>query len=643
MKRAYSVIDFRSVDDEKRIIEGVASTPEVDAYRTILEPEGAEFKLPLPVLYQHNSRQPIGWVKQAKVSKEGIRVRVELAKAGVAEFIDEAWTLIREGLVRGLSVGFDPIEETYDKSFGGIRFIKWRWLELSTVTIPANTEANMTSVRTADEAIRAASGIRERAFSVRLNINPPASGPTQGKAMKNLKEHIAALTTKRDANDERINAIIQKAADESRSRDAAELEECETLEAENAALNRDIEDFGKRAEQQKAQLARATPVDQGQGRSTVDAEKRGVQSRTSRIEVKSTVPAGISFARMAIAMWHARNNHNAAAELCQKYWPDSPELGLTLRAIVEAGDTTTSGWASQLVPAAQQLQQEFLDMYRAQTILGRIAGLRRVPFNVAVPLRTGAGTFQWVGEAAAKPVTSETFDRVSLLWHKAAAITVITQELARFSAPSAEMEISNSMRETIVRYLDLAFVSSTAEVSGVSPAGILNGISAVTPTGTTPATFRTDMFNMMNNFTANNVPLTGITLLMSETQALALSMMVTDLGVPLYPTISAQGGTLFGRPVVVSEAVGTKIIAVKASDILLAQDPGATVNVSDQATLEMETTPALGEQSPPSTQSVLKSMFQNNMLAIRCEQFITWKRARTAAVEYINGNAYVPS
>lgn len=459
--------------------------------------------------------------------------------------------------------------------------------------------------------------------------------------MTNLKEHIAALEKKRDANDEKINAVIQKTVAESRSRDASELEECEMLESENAALQRDITDFQQRMERERAMVARATPVEQPTG--TQNPEKRAVEQRTGRIEVRSAVPADVGMARMAIAMWHARNKHVEAAELCKKYWPDSPELGLTLRAIVEAGDTTTSGWASQLVPAAQQLQQEFIDMNRAQTILGKIPGLRKIPFNTAVPLRTGAGTFQWVGEAAPKPVTSETFDRVTLLWNKAAAITVITQELARFSSPSAEAEISNSMRETITRFLDLAFISSAAEVSGVAPAGILNGISAVTPTGTTPAAFRTDMFNLLNNFTANNVPLTGITLIMSETQATAFSMMVTDLGVPLYNTISASGGTLFGRPVIVSEAVGTKIIALRASDILVAMDPGATISVSDQTTLEMDTAPAIGEQSPPSTASVYKSMFQYNMLAIRCEQFITWKRARTSAVEYINGNAYVPS
>lgn len=634
MNRAYCVIDFRSVDDDERIIEGIATTPELALDGLVLETEGIEFKLPVPFLIHHDQKRPIGNVIQAKRTSEGIWVRVKLAPAGTADYIDEAWRTIKAGVVRGLSITWKTLKRV------GNHVTKSIWLELSAVAVPADMNATILSVRSADEAILAALGKRERTSVVRINTNLPASGPTEGKAMKKLNDHIAALTAKRDANNKRIDEINDKAVQESRSRDAAELEETENLERENEALQRDIDDFEKRIAREKEALARAVPVET---KTAATAERQAVQQRQGRIEVRSAVPAHISMARMVISMWHARNNHRAAAELCQKHWPDQPELALTLRAIVEAGDTSTSGWASQLVPAAQQLQQEFLDMYRAQTIIGRIPGVRNVPFNVAVPLRTAAGTFQWVGEAAPKPVTSETFDRVTLTWAKAAAIAVITQELARFSSPAAEGLVADSLRETIVRFLDSHFVSTTAEVSGVSPAGILNGISATGTTGTAPSNFRSDMFNMLNNFTANNVPLTGIVLIMSETQALALSMMVTDLGVPLYPTISASGGTLFGRPVIVSEAVGTKIIALKASDILIAQDPGAMISVSDQATLEMETAPAVGEQSPPSTQSVLKSMFQNNMLAIRCEQFITWKRARTAAVEYINGNAYIPS
>lgn len=628
------LLEIRSTDEEKRIIEGIANTAAVDSYQSVLEPEGAQFRLPMPLLWQHNSDEPIGQVIDAKVSKGQIRVKLQVAKAGVADFIDKAWALIKNGLVPGLSVGFRPIEEVYDKTIGGFRYPKWSWHELSTVTVPANQEATITSVRSADEAILAVSGKRER---LAVSLNLPASGPTQGKSMKTIRDHISALELKRKANDERMDGIMQKCADDSRSRDASEQEEYDTLQAEQRTLDSDIKAFEER---ERSMVARAAVVAPIVGK---DPQKTGQEQRSSsRIELRSLAPKGILPARMAIAMFRSSNNPFVAAELAAKHWPDMPEVGMSIRAIVEAADTSTSGWASQLVPAAQQLAGEFLDMYRAATIVDRIPGLRRVPFNVAVPIRSAAGTFQWVGEAVAKPVTSETFTSISLTWAKIAAITVITQELAKFSSPSAEILIRDSMIKTLVTAIDTKFISADAAVSGVSPAGILNGIAAVTPSNTTMAAFRVDMNNMLNNMTANNIPLSGIVLLMSSTTALAFSLANTTLGINLFPDITTAGGSLLGMPVVVSETVGTKLIALNASDILLAEDPGVSVTASDQATIEMETTPAIGEQSPPSTQSVLKSMYQNNCIAIRAEQFKTWARARTSAVEYINAPAYVP-
>ncbi len=130
-------------------------------------------------------------------------------------------------------------------------------------------------------------------------------------------------------------------------------------------------------------------------------------------------------------------------------------------------------------------------------------------------------------------------------------------------------------------------------------------------------------------------------ILMSSTQAVRLSLMVTDLGVALFPSITRDGGTILGFPVVISEAVGTKIIGLNVPDILIAEDPGVRIRVSDEASVEMSDTPVLGDTSPI-TGATVKSAFQNNLIFIRVEQFITWKKARSTAAEYINGNAYTP-
>jgi HK97 family phage prohead protease len=166
LKRAYSLLDIKSIDEESRVMEGIASTPTTDRMNDIVEPMGAEFELPLPLLWQHDAHQPIGHVTAAKPNKNGIPVTFKILKVDepgkLKDRLDEAWQSIKHKLVRGLSIGFAPIEYAYIKETYGIHFTKWNWLELSAVTIPANAEATILSIKTIDRQLRAASGPEQR-------------------------------------------------------------------------------------------------------------------------------------------------------------------------------------------------------------------------------------------------------------------------------------------------------------------------------------------------------------------------------------------------------------------------------------------------------------------------------------------------
>ncbi len=275
------------------------------------------------------------------------------------------------------------------------------------------------------------------------------------------------------------------------------------------------------------------------------------------------------------------------------------------------------------------------------TIIGRL-NLRNVPFNTAVPVQSGGGTYAWVGEAVTKPVTSATFTSVTVPWYKAAGIIVITEELAKFSSPSAELVIRDEMLAGLAQFLDVSFVNTSAAVASVAPAGILNGVSATAATGSSAATFRTDMANMLDNMTANNINVGNLVLLMSATQAIRLSLMVTDLGVALFPNIGVTGGSILGFPVIVSESVGSRIIALDPTQIFYAEDGAIRIDVSREASVEMSNTPVQGDTSPI-TGVVLKSLWQNNLIGLRVEAYRAWIKGRTAAVEYINvPNGYLP-
>ncbi|WP_218698350.1 HK97 family phage prohead protease [Acinetobacter harbinensis] len=151
MKKAYSLLQVKSVDAEQRIIKGIASTPTPDRSDDIVDPQGAKFALPIPFLWQHMHSQPIGEVTEAVVTDQGIEVTVKIAQIDepgkLKDRIDEAWLSIKSGLVKGLSIGFRGITvEDIPRSWG-LNFKEWEWYELSAVTVPANSEATITEIK----------------------------------------------------------------------------------------------------------------------------------------------------------------------------------------------------------------------------------------------------------------------------------------------------------------------------------------------------------------------------------------------------------------------------------------------------------------------------------------------------------------
>ena len=164
--KAFSLMTVKSVDEEKRIITGIATTISPDREDDIVEPLGAKFTLPIPFLWQHDHSKPIGEVISATVTGKGIEVEVQIAQiheqGRLKERVDEAWQAIKTGLVKGLSIGFRGKEYNYIDGSYGVHFIEWDWYELSAVTIPANMEATITSVKKLSEPQEEAPAVSEK-------------------------------------------------------------------------------------------------------------------------------------------------------------------------------------------------------------------------------------------------------------------------------------------------------------------------------------------------------------------------------------------------------------------------------------------------------------------------------------------------
>lgn len=671
MKRAYSTLEIKAVEGggDKRRFTGIATTPTADRVGDIVEPKGAMFKLPIPLLWQHDHRQPIGWVTSATVTAKGIEIEGEVADipedGKLKDRLQEAWQSIKHGLVRGLSIGFSPIESADIQGSWAQRFLKWEWLELSAVTIAANSEASIQTIKSIDTETRAALGLTRKAV-VRLDTPPGVTGtkkatgpepvflrPNEGNEMKTIAEQIAALEATRASKAARAQEVMQKSLDEGRSTDAAEAEEFDTLEAELKTIDEDIVRLKKL---EKMNVANAAVVNQSAGFKKVEGGSERVP-----VNVKNTekLEPGIEFARFAMCMVAARGDaqkalqigrhefsHNERIVKALDMQANSRGIAAIMKANVNAGTTLDSTWAAPLVDY-QTFAGDFVEFLRPQTIIGKfgrdgIPALRSIPFNVNIKGQTSGGSAGWVGQGAPKPLTKFDFNEVDLSWAKIAAISVLTEELIRFSNPSAERLVRDALAGAIIERMDIDFVDpDKAAVSNVSPASITNGVAPISAAGSTDDQIRAALKLLWAPFIAANNPPTTAVYIMSATLALSLSLRRDALGNRSFPGITMMGGTFEGVPVIVSEYVkndggsaGGLVILVNASDIWLADDGQVTIDASREASLQMDDAPS--NNSATGTESQLVSMWQTNSVAIRAERYINWQKRRNSAVAYLD-------
>lgn len=659
MNRAYSVLDVKAVNAETRTITGWATTPGVDRVGDVVEPLGVQYKNPLPLLWQHDHQQPVGLVEFGKPTAKGVPFTATFAEVtepvGLFNRIEEAWQSVKAGLVRAVSIGFRDLGSEPIAGSWGTRFLKTEVYELSLVTIPANAEATITSIKSFDIGAPAASGKKD--FTV-VRLGKPAGAsataaktipaipkPEEGQDM-NIAEQIKSFKDAMVQKQLRQKELMEGA--DGRTLDATESEEFDTVTDEITATEVHI----KRLEaMEKANVAKAEPVR--------DVTK-GAERSPSYAVAKNTqkLEPGILFARYAMCKMASQSNPSMAVEIAKSQYPQHEGLVKTLeleargqkmnglmKATVEAGTTLDATWAAPLVDY-QNFAGDFVEYLRPRTILGQfgnngVPSLNRIPFNVRIAGQTTGGNAYWVGEGKPKPLTAFDFTATELRWNKIATIAVLTNELIRFSDPSAERLVRDGLAAAVIERADIDFIDPTkTAVANVSPASITNGATAIASTGSTAEDVRADIQALWAPFiAARNAPRNAV-YIMDSTTALALSLMQNPLGQAEYPGITMNGGTFMGVPVVVSDylpvsSAGGIVVLVNASDIWLADDGQVTIDVSREASLQMLDNPTNASDTGTATSMV--SMFQTNSTAFLAERYINWARRRASGVAYLTG------
>lgn len=304
--------------------------------------------------------------------------------------------------------------------------------------------------------------------------------------------------------------------------------------------------------------------------------------------------------------------------------PDNIVNACVQKAVI--GTTSEGNWGQSLTDYTN-LTGEFIELVRHKTFVDKIAKqMRQVPFNIKLPTQTASGSVGWVGEGKRKPVGNPNFGSTSLSHAKIAGIVLLSDELIRFSNPKADQLVRDDLVNTVAEFIDNQFFDPDKAEATESPASVLNGVVAITATGTTADKVDADLTALIQQFADAGISLEGAVWGMSESRAVGLAGMRDALGRIYFEGMNLTGSrSLKALPVHTCKDLADKIVLIVPSQILLADDGGVDFSVSTEATINM------GTDDEPN----FVNLFENNLTGIRAERFIRWKKRHAKAVGFI--------
>lgn len=616
-------------------LDFVISDGSLDRHGTRINPKGwdlAAFKRNPIALFGHSGGFPIGQWENVRVEGEKLLGRLVLAAKGTSARIDELASLVEQGILRAVSVGFSVLEYgTPGKS--QFDYEKQELLEVSLVSVPSNTNALAAArgLNISSETLSLAFGEHAEAghgrettgghadtsqAENRARVAVPA--PAKAKAMT-LSQRIEAAQSDLNAKRDRLTELS--------GADALDVEALEALNAEVEVAERALNAL-RATEQRIGVTAEPKVTAPNVARRPLGAAQREVSGLD--LLVRAAVVRGVS---------HFGNK--PVEQVLQERYPGHEATAIMTRADQTIGTTTVAGWASEIVQTAYA---DFLQALVGKSIYpvlrDRGIGLSFDGVGtVSIPSRTAGGAGGgFVAEGSPIRVGRITTAATTMTAKKMGVIVPFSRELAKRSTPAIEALVRQAILEDTAAILDAALLDATA-ASTARPAGLLNGVSAAASGyggGDWQAVVE-DFKALMAPFVAANAA-DNITVVMNPTQALAISLM-------------AGGDGKFGwfsevekRVTIVESTYATanRLVALRNSDFATALGDAPEFDVSEQATVHMEDTTPLEIVSGtgPTTADPVRSFFQTATIGVRMLMDVSWKMRRSGMVQWIDGTSY---
>jgi HK97 family phage prohead protease/HK97 family phage major capsid protein len=604
-------------------------------------------------LFNHNSSFPIGSWEDIHVKDGKLRGRLKLLPKGKSQRVDEIHELIDHGILRGVSVGFSPLESEpikKDDPWAGSRYKRQELVECSLVSVPANPNALAVakSLRISDATIKhvfAKPGSRGVSDTERRLTGKPAETKSQTTKGATMSLYGQRITNSQD----RLVALRDKLVDHLKTVDDSNVSdaELEVTNELNAKIKQEEKSLQSLKDSERSSLASADTTNGNDGSgSTVTVR---ASARPFGVKPKTVAPIEYLVRDGVVRLFAHRERKNVDEVRRMIYGEDEATkafIDYTSKAATAPAMTTVTGWAAELVT---QINADFMEpLYPSAVYPSLAAAGLSLSFGrngrIIVPTRsltpTIAGSF--VGEGLPIPVRQGAFTAAILTPKKMAVITTWTREIDEHSVPAIEGLLRDAIQHDTAVSIDSVLLDANP-ATAVRPAGLLNGVAGLTPTaGGGFNALVADLKQLTGALmTGTNGNVRRMVWLMNPQQALSISL-ATAPGTGVFPfAAEISSNKLLGYSVISSGTVplGT-IIVIDAADFVSVGGESPRFEISDQATLHMEdTTPlAIGTAGTPATVAApVRSLFQTDSMALRLILPMNWVLRRTGVVSWVAG------
>jgi len=288
-----------------------------------------------------------------------------------------------------------------------------------------------------------------------------------------------------------------------------------------------------------------------------------------------------------------------------------------IKAAMSAGTTTDGSFAGPL--AYQELADGFLVSLRNVGVFdAALPFAKDVPLNTQVALVTVGATAASVGEGQSKVISKLQLVASALTPRKVVAIVVASAELLQVGGDRASRLFQQELQRAVAAETDSKFLSV-----------IVSGISPIMSSGSNAVGIANDFAALFSGLSLGSD--SKVFIAMNPSDVKHVAVQITSTGERAFPTVGINGGDYCGATIITSDAVSGQMIAFDATQIAASGGTRIELDSTSQATIAMADAP----DSPPSSSTVMTSLWQANLVGLQIVRYFGCERLRTGAVSIV--------